>query len=125
MHELSAMTQIIDSILAEATKRRATRIEAVDLEVGEYTMLGDEQLKFAYQVLSMKNPLLEGSELNIRHLQGRIKCKCGFEGEVKAAEDSPHRVVPILECPKCHGAAEIVVGRECVIRNIRMVVPDV
>src|SRR4030042_1587138 len=117
MHELSAMTQISDSSLAESTKRRATRIEAVDLEVGEYTMLGDEQLKFAYQVLLMKNPLLEGSELNIRHLQGRIKCKCGFEGEVKAAEDSPHRVVPILECPKCHGAAEIVVGRECVIRN--------
>ena len=43
----------------------------------------------------------------------------------KPAEDSPHKVVPILECPKCCGAAEIVVGRECVIRNIRMVVPDV
>ena len=125
MHELSVMTQIVDSILAEAAEHRATRIEAVDLEVGEYTMLGDEQLKFAYQVLSKENPLLEGSELNIRHLKGRIRCKCGFEGEVKAAEDSPHRAVPILECPKCCGAAEIVAGRECVIRNIRMVVPDV
>ncbi len=125
MHELSVMTQIVDSILAEAAKRQATRIESVDLEVGEYTMLGDEQLKFAYQVLSKENPLLEGSEFNIRHLKGRIKCKCGFEGEVKPTEDSPHRIVPILECPKCCGAAEIVVGRECVIRNIRMVVPDV
>lgn len=125
MHELSVMTQIVDSILAEAIKRQATRIEAVDLEIGEYTMLGDEQLKFAYQVLSKENPLLEGSELNIRHLKGRIMCKCGFEGEVKAAADSPHRAVPILECPRCCGAAEIVAGRECVIRNIRMVVPDV
>ncbi len=125
MHELSVMTQIIDSIMTEATKRKATRIEAVDLEVGEYTMLGDEQLKFAYQVLSNENPLLKGSELTIKHLSGRIKCKCGFEGEVKPAEDSPHKIVPILECPKCCGAAEIVVGRECVIRNIRMVVPDV
>jgi len=33
--------------------------------------------------------------------------------------------VPILECPKCKGAAKIVEGRECLIRNIRMVVPDV
>ena len=125
MHELSVMTQIIDSILAEANKRHAKRIEAVDLEVGEYTMLGDEQLKFAYEILSKENPLLEGSELTIKHLKGRIKCKCGFEGDVKPAEESPHKIVPILECPKCCGAAEIVAGRECVIRNIRMVVPDV
>jgi len=125
MHELSVMTQIVDSILAEAAKQKARRIESVDLEIGEYTMLGEEQLKFAYEVLSKENPLLEGSTLNIRHLKGRIKCKCGFEGEVTPAEDSPHKVVPILECPKCCGAAEIVVGRECVIRNIRMVVPDV
>ena len=125
MHEFSVMTQIVDSILAEATKLDAKRIEAVDLELGEYTMLGEEQLKFAYQVLSKENPLLEGSELNIRQLKGRIKCRCGFEGEVRPAEDSPHKIVPILECPKCGGAAEIVVGRECVIRNIRMVVPDV
>jgi hydrogenase nickel incorporation protein HypA/HybF len=125
MHEFSVMTQIVDSIMAEATKRQAKKIEAVDLEVGEYTMLGDEQLKFAYEVLSKENPLLEGSELNIKHLKGRIKCKCGFEGDVRPAEDSPHKIVPILECPQCCGAAEIVVGRECVIRNIRMVVPDV
>ncbi len=125
MHELSVMTQIVDSILGEAARQHATRIESVDLEIGEYTMLGDEQLKFAFEVLSKENTILEGSSLNIRHLKGRIKCKCGFEGEVKPAEDSPHRIVPILECPKCFGAAEIVVGRECIIRNIRMVVPDV
>ncbi len=125
MHELSVMTQIVDSILAEANKQGATRIESVDLEIGEYTMLGDEQMKFAYEVLSKEHPILKDSELNIKHLRGRIKCKCGFEGEVKPAEDSPHRAVPILECPKCCGAAEITVGRECVIRNIRMVVPDV
>jgi len=125
MHELSVMTQIVDSILEEATKRQAKRIESVELEVGEYTMLGEEQLKFAYEVLSKEYPLLEGSELTIKHLKGRIKCKCGFEGEVSPADDSPHSIVPILECPKCCGAAEIIVGRECVIRNIRMVVPDV
>lgn len=125
MHELSVMTQIVDSILAEADKQHATRIESVDLEVGEYTMLGDEQLMFAYQVLSNDHPILKDSQLSIKHLKGRIKCKCGFEGEVRPAEDSPHKVVPILECPKCCGAAEIIVGRECVIRNIRMVVPDV
>ncbi len=125
MHEFSVMTQIVDSILEEAKKRDAKKVEEVDLEIGEYTMLGDEQMKFAYEVLS-KDTILQGSKLNISHRKGKINCaSCGYEGDVKVAEDSPHRLVPILECPRCHSPAKIVVGRECFIRNIRMVVPDV
>lgn len=125
MHEFSVMTQIVDSILEEAKKHDATRVEQVELEVGDFTMLGEEQLKFAYELLS-KDTILQGSKLDIGHLKGKIKCEsCGFEGEMRLAEDSPHRLVPILECPKCHSPAKIIEGRECVIRNIRMVVPDV
>ena len=125
MHEYSMMTQIVDSILAEADKRKATKVEEVDLEIGEYTLLGDEQLKFAYELMS-KDTILQGSRLNIRHLKGKIKCtSCGFEGAVQVSEDSPHRLVPILSCPKCNGVAQITEGRECLVRNIRMVVPDV
>jgi hydrogenase nickel incorporation protein HypA/HybF len=124
MHEFSVMSQIVESILAEAKKRDATRIEEVELQIGEYTMLGEEQLKFAYEVLS-KDSILKGSKLKVSHIKGKVKCSCGFEGTVEPSSDSPHRVVPILECPKCKGAAKITEGRECVIRNIRMVVPDV
>lgn len=124
MHELSIMTQIVDSILSEAAKRHAIRVEEVDLEIGEYTLLGKEQLVFAYQVLSRGN-LLEGSKLRIRQLNGKIKCSCGYEGNASPSEEAPHKISPILECPKCKGGAEITEGRECVIRNIRMVVPDV
>jgi len=125
MHEFSVMTQIIDSVLEEAKKREAQKVEQVDLEIGDFTMLGDEQLKFAYEVLS-KSTILQGSSIQISHRKGKIKCEsCGFEGEMQLAEDSPHRLVPILECPKCHLPAKIIEGRECFIRNIRMVVPDV
>ena len=124
MHEFSVMSQIVESILAEAKKRDATRVEEVNLQIGEYTMLGEEQLKFAYEVLA-KDTILEGSKLTIGQLRGRIKCGCGYEGYVKPSADSPHKVVAILECPKCGQGAEITEGRECVIRNIRMVVPDV
>lgn len=124
MHELSIMTQIVDSILSEAAKRHAIRVEEVELEIGEYTLLGKEQLIFAYQVLSRGN-LLEGSKLRIRQLKGKIKCSCGYEGNASPSEEAPHKISPILECPKCKGGAEITEGRECVIRNIRMVVPDV
>lgn len=124
MHEFSVMSQIVDSILSEAGKRGATRVEEVELQIGEYTMLGEEQLKFAYEVLS-RDSILKGSTLKISQVKGKIKCSCGFEGRVDPSPDSPHKVVPILECPKCKGAAQITEGRGCVIRKIRMVVPDV
>lgn len=124
MHEFSVMTQIVASILSEAKKRRAKKIEAVDLEIGEFTMLGEEQLRFCFEVLSKDN-ILEGAELRIKPLRGKIACACGYEGHVKVDEDAPHRIVPILECPQCHKGAKITEGRECLVRNIRMVVPDV
>lgn len=125
MHEFSVMAQIVDGVVQEASKRKAKRVEQVNLEVGDFTMLGDEQLMFAYELLS-KDTILQGSTLDIKHIKGRVRCRhCGYEGPMKPEEDSPHRMVPILECPKCCAAAEITEGRECVVRNIRMVVPDV
>lgn len=124
MHEFSVMSQIVESILEEAKKRDARRIEQVDLELGEYTMLGKEQLKFAFDIVS-KGTMLEGATLNMTTRAGRVKCSCGYEGSPSVSQDSPHKVMAILECPKCGGAAKIVEGRECLIRNIRLVVPDV
>lgn len=124
MHEFSVMGQIIDSILEESKKRHASKVESVDLELGEYTMLGDEQLRFAFEVLT-KETILADAKLNVRHLKGKVRCACGYEGYVPVGDDTLHKIVPILECPKCKGAAQVIEGRECVIRNIRMVVPDV
>ncbi len=124
MHEFSVMSQIVDNILEEGRKRDAKRIEQVDLEIGEYTMLGQEQMRFAFDILS-KETMLQGAVLNITSRPGKVRCSCGYEGPLSASEDSPHRSIPILECPKCGGAAKIFEGRECLIRNIRMVVPDV
>lgn len=124
MHEFSVMSQIVDNILEEAKKRDAKRIEQVDLELGDYTMLGQEQMRFAFDILS-KDTILQGATLNITNRPGKVRCSCGYEGSPSVSEDSPHKVVPILECPKCGGAAKIIEGRECLIRNIRLVVPDV
>ncbi len=124
MHEFSVMSQIIDGLLEESKRWNAVKVEEVFLDLGDFTMLGEEQLKFAYEVLS-KSTILEGSTLTINHVKGTIECNCGFKGEMSPSEDSPHRIVPILECPKCRGPAKIVSGRECTIKNLRLVVPDV
>jgi len=125
MHEFSVMSQIVDSVLEVVAKHDAKKVEEVDLEVGEFTMLGEEQMRFAYEVLA-KDTVLQGSRLNFKVVKGQVRCKsCGYEGEMSILEDMPHKVVPVLECPECHEPAEITAGRECVVRNIRMVVPDV
>jgi hydrogenase nickel incorporation protein HypA/HybF len=124
MHEFSVMSQVVDSILEEAKKHEATKVESVDIELGEYTMLGEEQLRFAFQVLS-KDTILAHASLNIRQVKGMVRCACGYEGRVQVGDDTLHKIAPILECPKCKGAAQITEGRECLVRNIRLVVPDV
>lgn len=124
MHEFSVMSEIVKGIIDEAKKRNALRIDSVTVEIGEFTMLGKEQLQFAFDILS-KDSLLEKAELDLRTRPGRIKCSCGFEGHVSLDSDTPHKAIPILECPECGGAATVVDGRDCVIRDIRMVVPDV
>ena len=124
MHEFSVMSEIVKGIIDEAEKRNALRIERVTVEIGEYTMLGKEQLRFAFDVIS-KGTLLENAELDLRTVAGTIECDCGFKGEASPSSDTPHKSVPVMECPKCGGVAKMAGGRECVIRDIRMVVPDV
>ena len=124
MHEFSVMSEIVKAVIDETSKRNALKVESVTIEIGEYTMLGQEQLRFAFDVLS-KDTLLEGAELDLQTLPGKVECACGFSGEVPPANDAPHKGVPMLECPKCGGVGSVVGGRECIIRDIRMVVPDV
>lgn len=124
MHEFSVMSQMVDGIIEEAERHHATKVEEVILELGEFTMLGEEQLRFAYEILTREN-ILKGSVLTIVPVKGVVECDCGFRGEMAPSEDTPHRSVPILECPRCGNPARIVGGRECTVRNLRAVVPDV
>jgi hydrogenase nickel incorporation protein HypA/HybF len=124
MHEFSVMSQIVDAIVSEAGKRNATRIEGVTIDIGEFTMLGEEQMRFAFEVLA-KGTVMDGADLVIRKAEGEIECGCGFRGPATPADDAGHRGAPVLECPMCGGGATVIGGRECIIRDIRMVVPDV
>ena len=124
MHEFSVMSQIVKSVMEEARSRRASRVESVALELGEFTMLGHDQLRFAFNVLS-KDTILEGAVLDLRTIKGEVECRCGFKGEASPSEDSPHQLAASFECPRCGELARVTGGRDCLIRNISMVVPDV
>ncbi len=126
MHEFSTMQGIVNAILEEAKKYRAIKIYRVEIEIGELTFLGKEQMKFAFDILK-ENTIMEDAKISIKKKKARVKCiKCGYEGGVEyGMKDDFHITFPIIRCPKCGGEVEIVKGRECLIKNVEMEIEDV
>jgi hydrogenase nickel incorporation protein HypA/HybF len=122
VHEGSITAQIVETVLSEATQRKATRVNEVYLEIGALSFLNPEQVRFWYEILT-RDTLLDGSKLVIQHRKGTVKCpKCGYNGELTYMDDAKFHVpVPTLQCPQCEGLVEIVSGKDCVVRTIKMV----
>jgi hydrogenase nickel incorporation protein HypA/HybF len=123
MHEYSVMSQIVDLILSEAKKRDAEKVTRVKLEIGEYTFLGEEQLRFAFEIIT-KDTIASGAELDVKTTKGTVECSCGYAGE-PVQPDELHSLAPILKCPKCGKIALVKEGLGCTVRDISLVVPDV
>ena len=116
-------SQIVRSVSEEAEKRKAKKVTEVHLAIGKLTFLGLEQVRFAYEALT-KGTILEGSKLVFEEQEGVVKCNhCGYKGDFKY-EDDPmyHMPVPTLKCPRCGGVVNIVAGKECTIKSIKMMV---
>jgi hydrogenase nickel incorporation protein HypA/HybF len=108
-------------VLKEAKRIGAKKVLEVQLILGRWTFFGTDQIRFSYDIL-VKDTSMEGSKLIIEENEGKIKCHvCGFLGK-KQLKDDPeyHLTVPSLQCPKCGKEAEIVEGRECIIKSIKM-----
>lgn len=123
MHEVAVMSQIVELVLSEAKKRDAEKVSKVKLEIGEYTFLGEEQMRFAFEILT-KGTVAEGADLDITTKRGAVECSCGYSGPPEQPEDI-HILAPILKCPKCGKIASVREGLGCTVRDISMVVPDV
>ncbi|MHA1577332.1 MAG: hydrogenase maturation nickel metallochaperone HypA [Candidatus Thorarchaeota archaeon] len=121
MHEFSAACSIVDTAVAAAEENNASKVSAVNVEVGAFTFLVPEQLIFNFEIAS-KNTILEGAELRINIIKGRLKCKdCGFEGESIVDPNIPPQIASFspMKCPKCKGSStKITGGKEFIISSI-------
>jgi len=123
LHEFSVTSQIVRSVLEEAAKRKAKKVTEVHLVIGELTFLGLEQVRFAYEALT-KGTIMGNSKLVIEEQEGAVKCShCGYEGGFKYEDDPMYHVpVPTLKCPRCDSMVNIVAGKECTIKSIKMMI---
>jgi len=125
LHEFSTAVGIVETITKVAKENNATRIKKVELVVGEFSMLNNEQLKFAFEIAA-EGTLAEKAELIIEGQKGEINCKdCGFKGPVETQKkDVDHFVVDlvnIFECPKCKSNnTKISGGRDIYVKNIEV-----
>jgi len=119
MHEYSVMSEIVKTILSEVEKNNLKTVSKVKLEVGELTFLGEEQLRFSYEVLSKDN-ILHDSKLDIESIRPEVECpSCGFTGNLEYLEsEEMHFRLPKFSCPKCNSNVKITKGKDCIIREI-------
>jgi len=121
MHEVSVMAGIVESVLKELEKHDVLRVEEVVLTLGELTFLGEEQLQFAYEIIT-RETALQGSTLVIVPEETELQClSCGYQGKADKVGEEFHMAMPSLACPKCKGKVKVLKGRSCRVTSMRVV----
>lgn len=118
MHEASVVANIVDAVLEELKNYQVRKVHSVTLTIGELTMLGSEQMEFAYEILTEDN-ILKGSKLIIEPEAVLLKCgSCGYEGPADRLDsgDFNAQEIPVLCCPKCGGAVKVLEGESCRVK---------
>jgi hydrogenase nickel incorporation protein HypA/HybF len=121
MHEFSRTSQIVEAVLGEAEKQHASKVIEVEVEIGDLTFLGIEQVRFAYEILTDKT-IAKDSKLTIKQIPGRGRCEsCGYDGPLSYLDDPQfHISIPTFNCPRCGKPLSISGGQECIIKRIRI-----
>lgn len=93
MHELSIVTNVLDTAVGAAKAQHATKLLKINLQIGIYKEVVDDALQFSYRLLADDDEFTEDSELCVEYIQPSSICpECGNEWE----HDMFHR-----KCPEC------------------------
>ena len=122
MHEAAISQSIVKTVLNEAKKQNAIEIESVEIEIGDLTFLGIDQIEFWVKT-SFQGTIAEDADIKFKIIKGALRCtECNYEGNLKIKEDPIyHMSIPAFACPKCKSSKiEITHGREAFIRRIKI-----
>lgn len=105
MHELGITRNIVAIVAEHAAGRKVTRVA---LDVGQFAGVMSEAIRFSFDVVA-QGTCVEGAELDIREIEGRVRCrKCSAEF-----------ATPQLYSPCACGSRDVerLSGEELKIRN--------
>jgi hydrogenase nickel incorporation protein HypA/HybF len=111
MHEMSIAASMLDVVLQAAEQAGATRVEAVEVEVGALKLVVPEVLQVAWEAVRA-DTLADGAVLRIEEIPARAECRqCGRQFEPDIAYS--------FLCPGCNRAdVRIVRGNDIVLRSV-------
>ena len=111
MHEMSIAASMLDVVLQAAEQAGATRVEAVEVEVGALKQVVPEVLQVAWQAVRA-DTLADGAVLKIEEISARAECRqCGRRFEPDIAYS--------FLCPGCNRAdVRIVRGNDIVLKSV-------
>ena len=112
MHELSVVESMMAVVLKHAEKNRASKVNRINLVLGEMSTVMEDPVRFYFELLS-RDTIAEGAELSFRRTQLISRCHdCGKEFKVEEYD---------FTCPECGGNdTEIVSGREFQVESIEI-----
>lgn len=130
MHELSTVVSIVETVTRVAEVNNVKKVLEINVEIGQFTFVNPEQLKFLFEIASNNTPL-KNSKLNITLVPGKLHCNdCGYSGNAISEEDQRKaHLLPLVgfsaKCPMCNSSnTEITGGRELNIKNIKAEVDE-
>ena len=110
MHEMGITQGIISSAVEAAEGEGATKINEIDISVGELTEIVEDALQFAFEALRTGTMASEAT-LVVTHVPARSKC-------MMCATEFTHDKYD-MTCPKCESfMIETLTGRELRIDSI-------
>lgn len=112
MHELSIALSIVDIAEEEVKKANASKVEKIELDIGNLSGVEIDALEFIWQE-AVRSSVLENSERRINRIRGKAKCmECAEEFEMEQLFDA---------CPKCNQYFnEIIQGKELKVRSLTL-----
>lgn len=79
MHEIHFLEDLFKDIIEHLGQHNAKNVTRVFLELGEFTEINEESLKFFFKEKAQNTPL-EGAEFCIKHIpQQRVLCLVSFD----------------------------------------------
>jgi hydrogenase nickel incorporation protein HypA/HybF len=112
MHEMAISESILGILEAEAARQNFARVKKVFLEIGPFSMIEPEALRFTFDVVS-KGTLAENAAIEIETPQAAAWClACAESVPVRQRYDA---------CPKCGGhQLQMTSGEEMRIKELEV-----
>ena len=112
MHELSIVLSIVETAEEQVRKHAASRVESIELEIGDLAGVEPDALYFAWEA-AVPETVLSGAARKVTEVPAKAKCMdCSHEFPTDQLYSA---------CPKCgEYFTELIQGRELKIRTMTL-----